>query len=73
MPTSLPTDSIAPLRHFVTQMTHLMGQSLEESFVRPKAKALLKELISSDGWLPEFCTVPHPQFYQQYLLHTDPL
>lgn len=67
------TDTIAPLRHFVTQMTHLIGQSLEESFVRPKAKVLLKELIASDDWLPEFCTVPHPQFYQQYLLYADPL
>jgi predicted metal-dependent enzyme (double-stranded beta helix superfamily) len=73
MSTNLPTDSIAPLRHFVTQMTHLIGQSHEESFVRPKAKALLKELIASDDWLPEFCTVPHPQFYQQYLLYADPL
>jgi len=73
MSTNLPTDSIAPLRHFVTQMTHLMGQSLEESFVRPKAKALLKELIALDDWLPEFCTVPHPQYYQQYLLYADPL
>jgi predicted metal-dependent enzyme (double-stranded beta helix superfamily) len=73
MSTNLPTDSIAPLRHFVTQMTHLMGQSLEESFVRPKAKALLKELIASDDWLPEFYTVPHPQYYQQYLLYADPL
>ena len=73
MSTHLPADSIAPLRHFVTQMTHLIGQSLEESFVRPKAKVLLKELIASDDWLPEFCTVTHPQFYQQYLLYADPL
>ena len=73
MSTHLPTDSIAPLRHFVTQMTHLIGQSREESFVRPKAKVLLKELIASDDWLPEFCTLPHPQFYQQYLLYADPL
>lgn len=73
MSTHLPTDSIAPLRHFVTQMTHLISQSREESFVRPKAKVLLKELIASDDWLPEFCTVPHPQFYQQYLLYADPL
>ena len=73
MSTHLPTDSIAPLRHFVTQMTHLIDQSREESFVRPKAKVLLKELIASDDWLPEFCTLPHPQFYQQYLLYADPL
>lgn len=67
------TDNIAPLRHFVTQMTQLVDQSQEESFLRPKAKILLKELISSDSWLPEFCTVPHPQYYQQFLLHADPL
>jgi predicted metal-dependent enzyme (double-stranded beta helix superfamily) len=66
-------DAIEPLRHFVTQMTQLVDQSQEESFVRPKAKALLKDLISSDSWLPEFCTVPHPQYYQQFLLHADPL
>lgn len=66
-------DAIEPLRHFVTQMTQLVDQSQEESFVRPKAKALLKDLISSDKWLPEFCTVPHPQYYQQFLLHADPL
>lgn len=65
--------SITPLRHFVTEMTHLVGQSQAEDFVRPKAKELLKELIQTDSWLPEFCTVPHPQHYQQFLLHADPL
>ncbi len=67
------TDQIAPLRHFVAQMTQLVSQSQAEEIVRPKAKALLHELIKTDGWLPDFCTVPHPQYYQQYLLHADPL
>jgi 3-mercaptopropionate dioxygenase len=70
---SSPSDRIAPLRHFVTQMTQLVDQSHEESFLRPKAKALLQELISSDEWLPDFCSIPHPQYYQQFLLHADPL
>lgn len=66
-------DQIAPLRHFVAQMTQLVGQSQAEDIVRPKAKALLQDLIKTDDWLPDFCAVPHPQYYQQYLLHTDPL
>jgi predicted metal-dependent enzyme (double-stranded beta helix superfamily) len=29
--------------------------------------------VRHDDWLPEACTAPHPQYYQQYLLHCDPL
>ncbi len=67
------TDRIAPLRHFVCEMTQLVSQSQAEDIVRPKAKALLQDLIKTDDWLPDFCAVPHPQYYQQYLLHADPL
>lgn len=31
-----------------------------------------QRLVSYDDWLPEKATVPHPQFYQQYLLYCDP-
>ena len=34
---------------------------------------LLGDLIKHDDWLPDECTQPHPQFYQQYLLYCDPL
>lgn len=31
-----------------------------------------QQLVSNDDWLPPEATVPHPQFYQQYLLYCDP-
>src|SRR5690606_5612080 len=36
-------------------------------------KALMADLVSHDDWLPECCTVPDPNRYQQFLLHCDPL
>ena len=74
MTTQVDTDRIAPLRHFITGMTRLVDQSQAEEFVRPKAKALLQELIKTDDWLPDFCTVPHPQDRKSTRLnssHTD--
>ena len=66
-------DAIAPLREFVIEMTNLVShESIEQNLIS-KGSELLKTLIQSDAWLPEFCTVPHPEFYQQFLLHADPL
>ena len=66
-------DTIAPLREFVIGMTKLVSEESEEKNLITKGSELLKSLIQSDSWLPEFCTVPHPEFYQQFLLHADPL
>jgi len=66
-------DTIAPLREFVIEMTNLVSHESAQKNLITKGSALLKTLIQSDSWLPEFCTVPHPEFYQQYLLHADPL
>lgn len=65
--------AIAPLREFVISMTNLVSQESEEPKLISKGSEYLKTLIQTDSWLPEFCTVPHPEFYQQYLLHADPL
>ena len=67
------SDTIAPLREFVIGMTNLVSHESAEQNLISKGSALLKTLIQSDAWLPEFCTVPHPEFYQQFLLHADPL
>ena len=65
--------SIAPLRNFITSMTRLVEKTQDETLLLAESKQLLANLIQSDSWLPEFCAVPHPEFYQQYLLHADPL
>lgn len=32
----------------------------------------MRRLVSTDDWLPDAYARPHPQYYQQYLLHADP-
>lgn len=66
-------DAVAPLREFVVSMTELVSVESSENNLIAKGSELLKKLIESDTWLPEFCTVPHPEFYQQFLIHADPL
>lgn len=68
------TDSLAPLREFVIAMTHLAGETdLDEPVRIARAQGLLATLVRRDDWLPDACAQPHPDFYQQYLLHCDPL
>ncbi len=43
-----------------------------EPAILDKGGAVLKQLIEQDDWLPERYAKPHPQYYQQYLLHADP-
>lgn len=69
----LATDQINPLREFIIQMTKLVEKESNEIILINESKKYLQALISTDAWLPEFCTIPHPNFYQQYLLHADPL
>ena len=68
-----PAQALAPLREFVADTTRLAGQTMPESERVARVRALLAGLIAEDGWLPEAAAKPHPQYYQQYLLHCDPL
>ena len=61
-------------RHFVAEFTRLAEKnSGDEKTMLDAGSALLGELIKHDDWLPDECAQPHPQYYQQYLLHCDPL
>jgi predicted metal-dependent enzyme (double-stranded beta helix superfamily) len=61
-------------RYFVAEFTRLIGQDGDnEQRMLDHGGKLLAALISHDDWLPDACAQPHPQFYQQYLLHCDPL
>lgn len=68
-----PDDPIAPLRDFVQQMTRLVATTPDETGLMKAARPLLAALIAGDRWLPQSCTRTHPSYYQQYLLHCDPL
>ncbi|KGD89306.1 cysteine dioxygenase [Achromobacter sp. RTa] len=59
------------LRRFIATATRLASpNALEQS---AELEAAFADLVRHDDWLPESCTAPHPQYYQQYLLHCDPL
>jgi predicted metal-dependent enzyme (double-stranded beta helix superfamily) len=62
---------IARLRGFVTSLAELIAGTLDEAEVLQSGEKLLARLVAHDDWLPDAFAVPHPDRYQQYLLHCD--
>lgn len=66
--------NIANFRQFVADFTRLVEKNgNDEQAMLDAGAPLLRALIAHDDWLPEECAQPHPTYYQQYLLHCDPL
>jgi len=64
----------ARFRRFVADFTRLIEtHGGNEDAIFKHGEVLLGALVAQDDWLPAECTVPHPKFYQQYLIHCDPL
>jgi 3-mercaptopropionate dioxygenase len=58
---------------FVRDFTQLVDDfSGDEAEILRQGRELLADLVSRDDWLQERHAQPHPQYYQQYLLHADP-
>lgn len=66
-------ESLAPLREFVATTTRIVEQPQSEAQCVEAVRSALARLISNDAWLPASAAQPHPEHYQQYLLHCDPL
>ena len=65
--------NLARFRSFVTGFTDLVAEKgIDESSIFERGGKLLEALVAHDDWLPDECTQPHPQYYQQYLLYCDP-
>ena len=65
--------SITRLGKFITQMTRLVSRDdYSEQAVLEIGPNYLADLISTDTWLHEPYTEPHPRYYSQYLLYCDP-
>lgn len=58
---------------FVQGMSRLLAARPPEPDILREGGALLATLVAQDDWLPEQFAMPHPQYYQQYLLYADPL
>jgi predicted metal-dependent enzyme (double-stranded beta helix superfamily) len=57
---------------FVEKMNDLLLLKPDEEQMLNHASIYLGKLVEEDDWLPESCTIPHPEHYQQYLLYRDP-
>ena len=60
------------LQEFVDALATVVESGGGEARVLAGAREAMKRLVAADDWLPEEMTRPHPQYYQQYLLHCDP-
>ena len=69
----LRIDQAPRLTRFLRAMDALVERHCAEAELLNGCEALLKELVAVDDWLPDTHAAPHPQFYQQYALHVDPL
>ena len=57
-----------PLMRFIAAVHDALGQPAAHETV----SAALARLVARDDWLPPAYAQPHPEHYQQYLLHADP-
>ncbi|MES1924327.1 hypothetical protein T31B1_03350 [Salinisphaera sp. T31B1] len=65
--------NLSRLSTFVRQMTVLTRDAgADEPAILARGTEHLSALIAHDDWLPDYCAQPHPEYYQQYLLHCDP-
>jgi predicted metal-dependent enzyme (double-stranded beta helix superfamily) len=67
------TSNVPKLREFVIAFTRLIDGAPDEADVLAEGRGLLARLVAEDDWLPDAYAQPNAQYYQQYLLHADPL
>ncbi|MBO9354765.1 cysteine dioxygenase [Bordetella petrii] len=67
------SDNLERLRRFVIEATRLADRHGAAGMAGPALQAALADLVAHDDWLPDACATPHPEYYQQHLLHCDPL
>ena len=60
------------LARFVQQLERITAVAMAEPQALQAVAGAMRELVAHDDWLADACARPHPQYYQQYLLHADP-
>ncbi|AXB77527.1 cysteine dioxygenase [Novosphingobium sp. P6W] len=66
-----PAIDTAPLRRFVGDFARLLDGTDDLDLILDRGGELLGRLVGRDGWLADEYAQPHPERYQQYLLHCD--
>ena len=63
---------VPKLQTFVDGVSDLLDQNQVEPEFHPEIGELLKDLVKKDDCLDPKYAVPHPEYYQQFLLYVDP-
>lgn len=63
---------LTALAEFVRETTRIMDEVQDDRGRMQATRAVLARLVAKDDWLPDEFARPHPEYYQQYLLHCDP-
>ena len=66
------SDTIRPLREFVTAMTTLVERQPTEAKALREGRQLLADLLAAPRWLPDRFARSEPGAYRQFLLYCDP-
>jgi predicted metal-dependent enzyme (double-stranded beta helix superfamily) len=62
--------NLGRLRDFIADFTRLIDRAgNDEETILAEGR----DAVVADDWLPKSYAQPHPRYYQQYLLHCDPL
>ena len=69
--TDSSTRQLWRLREFVTGFAGLLDARADQAAILHGGAALLRNLVAHDDWLPDAYAQPHPERYQQFLLHAD--
>ncbi len=62
----------AALRGYIESVDLAVSQDMPQSQLLARVGDAARALVATDTWLPQAATVPHPRYYQQYLLYCDP-
>ncbi|HYF18494.1 MAG TPA: cysteine dioxygenase [Ramlibacter sp.] len=60
------------LQSFVQRVGVALEGNPTEDRLLPQVRLAMRDLVATDDWLPPAAAQPHPEHYQQYLLHLDP-
>jgi len=71
--TSAPHERLQQALQRLSTLVETPALAADESRLVAAAAEVMRDLVRHDDWLPDEMAVPHPQFYQQFLLHADPL
>lgn len=65
--------SIDRLVSVIGKLSQTIEANPTEQQILQEAEQLMIDLVSADDWLPDRFAIPHPDYYQQYLLYCDGL